>query len=184
MIITQNCYKLAEELQKFIRKHFEFKICKLIIAECVTEVHKDDIKFTLLGEPNAPSLHNPEYRVFGFFSDAFLRRKYWALSSKVIGSIPINSVDCKWDYNDKTELWVYRIPIEPFARAANTCMAKNCLVFPTLRRPAGVRAFRSAASLIVNGNYIEVSYKDQTKVMETYLDINVIYSTKEIEEDE
>ena len=36
----------------------------------------------------------------------------------------------------------------------------------------------------LNGNYIEIGYKDLDQMTETYLDINVIYSKKIEEENE
>ena len=184
MIITSPCYKLAEEIQKLIRKKFDFKVQRLTISECETDARKNDIRFVFTGEPNLAGLHNPSYKVLGYFSDSFLRRKFWTLDSKVIGSIPIDKKDCEFVYNDKTELWVYRIPGEPFARESKTPINKNCLVFPTLRRPQGCRYFKSAQSIILNGNYIEIGYKDIEQMTEAYLDINVIYSKKIEEEKE
>ena len=184
MIITSPCYKLAEEIQKLIRKKFEFKVEKLIISECETESRKNDIRFVFSGKPNLAGLHNPSYRTFGYFSDSFLRRKFWTLDSKVIGSVFIDKSECNFVFDNKSRLCIYRVPIESFARESNTPIARNCLIFPTLRRPQGCKYFKSAQSVILNGNYIEVGYEDLDQMTETYLDINIIYSKKIEEENE
>ena len=185
MIITTPCYKLAEELQKLIRKKFEFKIQRLIISECTDIQRKNDIMFAFIGEPNNPAHHYPSYKTLGYFSDSFLRRKFWTLESKVIGSIPIDQKECNFIYDDKSKLWVYKIPLAPFARESKTRAERNCLVFPTLRRPQGCKYFQSAQSLITTMNYIEIGYSNLEEItVGTIIDINVIYSKKIEEEKE
>lgn len=175
MIITSECYRLADEIQKCIRDKLNLRILGSIISECEREVNKDKIKIAFVCKPTSSSIHNPIYRTLGLFSKTFLKDQTWNLDVMTVKSIPLD-LDRNFTYDSKTSMWVFRIPIAELQENSKIDLNSNVIVFPILKKPDDCKYFKAAQSIVINKGYIEIGYKDILIATEANIDINIIYS--------